>query len=157
GQVPPPQDFSCALLDVVIDPKGPADPAGADVIVGPVELVLLKWTNPVSYVELVITRDNDILAKLDGSAMVYQDIAPPAGEHIYGIFGIAADGSQSRAVYCKIIVGGSPVPPVTDLQCIVSQPVDPTTNKPAGSVILVWKNAAKYDEIVINRNGATIA
>jgi hypothetical protein len=154
--VPPPQDFTCVLLDILMDPTDPDNPR-SDVVgegnsVAPFDVVLLKWWNPVRYESLVILRDREILAELPGDAMMYRDVAPPAGEHVYGIYGIVADGRRSPTAVCWIVVGPEPVPPVTNLVCRPEQfePQDDTTT--GAMAVLTWTNAAKYDAIEIVRN-----
>ncbi len=153
----PPQDFTCRVLDIVLDPTdpdntGPVAP-GDDGVVSPVPIVLLSWWNPVKYARLVIIRDGTPLARIPGDSMLFRDVDPGAGKHVYGIYGVIEDGRQSPTVECEVEVGGEPVPPVFDLQCMVTQP---SNTIPSGSVILVWENAAAYDRILILRNGELI-
>jgi len=156
--VPPPQEFRCFLLDIALDPNDPDNPLGEpapgddSVIATPFPVVLLTWWNPVRYSRLVISRDGVEIARLEGDAMRYRDIAPPPGEHVYGIYGIVEDGRRSVTVECRIDVGG-PVPPVFDLRCIVTQP---SAGSPTGSVFLAWENAALYDKILVLRNDVVI-
>jgi hypothetical protein len=156
--VPPPQEFRCVLLDIALDPNDPDNPLGEaapgddSVIATPFPVVLLTWWNPVRYSRIVISRDGAEIARLEGDAMRYRDIAPPAGEHVYGIYGIVEDGRQSVTVECRIDAGG-PVPAVFDLRCVVTQPA---AGFPTGSVHLAWENAAVYDRILVLRNDVII-
>jgi hypothetical protein len=153
GEVPAPQDFTCNMLDVVLqpgDPDGNGQPAPAPGDVLPLPAVVLKWANPIRYSGLVLSRDKAIIARLPGDAMVYRDIVPPAGPHVYGIQGFVADNRGSPMVTCEIVVGES-VPPVTDLICGVEEKANPDT------VDLAWKNGAEYRGIVISRNGEPLA
>lgn len=156
GFVPPPQDFRCVLVSEIVQ---------HDDMASPVDVVLLTWWNPVRYAKLVLLRDRGILAELPGSAMAYRDVAPPPGEHVYGIYGVAADGSQSPIVTCWIFVGPVIVPPVEDLKCAVLSatpddpvnPDDPANATAVHAVALAWRNAARYDAIEIRRNGGPLA
>jgi hypothetical protein len=153
GDVPPPQDFTCNMLDVVLQPGDPdanGQPAPAPGDVLPLPAVVLKWANPLRYSGLVVSRDKAIIARLPGDAMVYRDIAPPEGLHVYGIQGFLADNRASPVVTCEIVVGEI-VPPVTDLVCGVEEKANPDT------VDLAWKNGAEYRGIVISRNGEPLA
>ncbi|MBI4585199.1 MAG: hypothetical protein HY717_14395 [Planctomycetes bacterium] len=159
--VPPPQDFTCELLDLILDPLDPANPLGIPgggdaTIIAPFPVVLLKWWNPVPYARLILARDGVEIARLPGDAMMYRDLVPPGGVHVYSLFGIAVDGRRSPTVECTIDTGGEPVPPVADLQCqVITSATDPAINM--ATVILVWKNAARYDRIFIFRDGALLA
>jgi hypothetical protein len=151
-EVPPPQGFTCSTNDIILQPGDPdangkagAPAAGA----APFLAVVLQWWNPISYVGLVVLRDGQPIAKLPGDAMVYRDIAPAPGKHLYGIFGVAADGRQSSTSVCEILVGSS-VPPVEGLTCGVEENVRPAT------VDLSWKNGVAYEVITVARNGQQV-
>ncbi len=153
GAVPPPQDFSCTVDDLVLNPDDPATGANGvpgDVIVAPINVVLLKWWNPVDYSSLVVLRDGVVLARLPGDAMLHRDVSPPSGKHTYGIFGRLRDGRESKVVECEVIVGGR-VPPVADLICGAQEKANPDT------IDLAWKNQAEYDGILISRNNVLLA
>ena len=124
--VPPPRDFKCEQLRLILDPQDPDNPvdanAAADVNVAPVEVVLLKWWNPVKYARLVISRDNQQIAELPGSATAYRDVNPGVGKHVYGVYGVAEDGQRSRTVTCEVTVGPDPVPPIENLRWIGTLP-----------------------------------
>lgn len=153
GVVPPPQDFSCTVDDLVLNPDDPATGANGvpgDVIIAPINIVFLKWWNPVDYSSLVILRDGAVLATLPGDAMLHRDVNPPSGTHTYGIFGRLRDGRESRIVECEVIVGRR-VPPVADLICGVQEKANPDT------VDLAWRNQAEYDGILISRNNVLLA
>ncbi|MBI4607072.1 MAG: hypothetical protein HY721_34340 [Planctomycetes bacterium] len=154
--VPPPQDLTCRVIDVIdLEPVDPTDPqpigGGVDAI--PVPVVILRWWNPIRYAKLVVLRDGTELARLAGDATGYRDVNPPSGLHVYGVYGIVDDGRRSRAVTCEVEVGPRPVPPVENLQCLVTQP---TAANARASVILVWENAAAYDKILVIRDGVVI-
>ncbi len=158
--VPPPQDFRCFLMDVALDPADPDRPsaAGEDDATSVWPVVGMTWWNPILYARLVLLRDGQLLAELPGTAMRYRDVAPPPGEHVYELFGIAINGARSPSAFCKIFVGPAPVPPVEDLQCF-SSPISPEA-VPLDSVLLIWRNPplpVPYDAILILRDGALIA
>jgi hypothetical protein len=150
--IPPPQDFTCRVIDLI-----PIDPVPADeeqnLIPIPVPSVVLSWWNPIAYSKLVILRDGVEIARLPGEALSYRDTQPPAGKHVYGIHGVVESGRQSPTVRCEVEVGPRPVPPVEDLLCQVEQP---TSTNPQASVILSWKNPIAYDKIIILRDNQVI-
>ncbi len=152
--LPPPRELTCEVGTLVLDPNEP-DPAGnvpGDPVVAPVVVVTLSWVNPVRYARLLVSRDGQPLAELPGQAMVYRDTAPPAGVHVYSLRGVGFDGQESREVECRVEVPQIPVPPVRELTCVVTD-----TNAQGLTAVLEWKNAARYDGIVITRDGDVIA
>ncbi len=142
----PPQGLTCQVLDIR---EAPIDPAAQDVTILPSPVVVMTWWNPIPYAKLVILRDGEALARIPGDSTTFHDFDPPGGVHVYGVFGIVDDGRNSPTVECKVEVGIRPVPPVFNLQCLVSQP----SNNFPGSVILVWENAAAYDRILLTKDG----
>lgn len=153
-EVPPPQDLTCTLLDIILQPDDP-DIEANDVEVPaagePVALraVVLRWWNPIRYAGIVVFRDGAEIAQLPGDAMGYRDFNPAPGLHVYGVVGVLADGRQSDVATCEIFVAG-PVPPVDGLTCSVLEKYPP-------DVALAWKNPADYDRIIISRNRVVIA
>jgi hypothetical protein len=154
GDVPPPQDLTCLLVDIVPNPDDPdfadggirlqaGDPTSFPVVV-------LQWWNPIRYAGIVVYLDRGILAELPGDAMIYRDIRPPAGRHLYGVQGMLDDGRKSDIVTCWVEIGTT-VPPVEDLSCSVTWDTDPS------AVVLAWQNPVAYDGIAISRNGMEIA
>jgi hypothetical protein len=154
--VPPPRDLRCVVIGLTSASGGVvpiADPVANDEIAPdpspvPVPVVHMTWVNPVRYTALVVLRDNLRLAELPGTALLYNDINPPAGKHVYSLFGVTAGGG-SDPVRCEVEVPPAIVPPVRDLTCIAIQDTAGT----AGVGHLRWTNAARYDEIVILRDG----
>ncbi len=142
----PPQGLTCRVLDIR---ETPIDPTSNDVTILPSPIVVMTWWNPIPYAKLAILRDGEALTRIPGDSTAFHDFDPPSGAHVYGIFGIVDDSRQSPTVECKVEVGGRAVPPVFDLQCLVEQP----SNNFAGSVILVWENAAVYDRILVTKDG----
>ena len=135
--LPPPQDFSCEVDPHVLDAAAP------------VPVVLLRWRNPVPYGRLVLSRDGVDLEVLPGDTMSYRDINPGVGEHVYELYGVAADGRRSRAVRCVVVVPPVRVPPVEDLTCVV---VD--TNAQGATAVLEWRSpTADYTMIWVIKDG----
>ena len=159
---PPVRDLECAvdILDIVPpDPFLEADAATGDAVVGidnqvffPRVVVRLTWVNPVHYSAILVYRDGDLLAELPGDSMFYPDFNPPGGPHTYGLQGLGLNGVSSRSMYCDIDVPPNVVPPVENLRCVGIQAATG-----GGSAIISWSNAARYDSIVIARNGDQIA
>ena len=140
---PPPRDLRCDVV-ALTDAAGAIDPA----VRGPV--VRLTWLNPVRYGRIVVSRDDEILDTLPGDAMRYLDLAPPAGVHVYSVWGIGADGQESRRVRCEVEVPPTVVPPVRNLTCVARQSSAADLN----AAVLKWENPVdNYDRVVIARNG----
>jgi hypothetical protein len=151
GEPLPPQGLTCSLNDI-----GPLDPAVPGVVVRPdgtvdgaVAAVVLNWWNPIPYRGLVVVRDNTAIAKLPGDAMVYRDVSPPEGKHLYEVFGVLADGRETPHAFCEVFVG-RPLPPVEDLVCGVEE------TAAANTVDLAWKDPIAYEGIIISRNGQVV-
>ncbi len=149
--IPPPQDLKCEVFQRPLTDEELAlidDPDLVDPTI-PVSLVRLQWANPVRYGRIIISRDGEVIARLEGSSTVYLDVRPPLGPHTYCAWGISADGVESRKVCCDVVVDGGPVPPVEELTCVSIQ----ATADGLGSARLRWVNGADdYSAIFIERH-----
>lgn len=151
--VPPPRDFQCQVANVVIDPEtgdvvDPSDDPDASIL----PVVRLSWINPIRYTALVLSRDGVHLARLPGDSTTHFDRGVPAGLHVYTLWGIDREGNESTRVACEVEVSPVIVPPVRDLTCVVVE-----TSAQGPVAVLRWRNAARYDRILVSRNGELVA
>ncbi len=69
------------------------------------ECVLVTWTNPVEYEQIVVAKDGREFARLEGDAMSVIDNEPGPGVHVYNIVAWIADES-SVPIACFVDLGG---------------------------------------------------
>ncbi len=65
--------------------------------------VELAWTGNDDYTAVLVYRDGEIIAVLDGEAVYYLDVAPPAGFHTYAVSGVIGE-DESEQAFCEVIV-----------------------------------------------------
>ena len=104
--------------------------------------VVLAWRNGSTYGEIVVLRDGAEIAHLPGGTNTFTDTNAAPGPHAYEIYG-AADRAVSARAACEITV--------------LDPPVDFTCAAVGNVVKLTWVNTSAYEEIVIARDGATVA
>jgi hypothetical protein len=153
---PPPEDLTCVDLDA------PEDFVLADAELLHQHDVLLVWQKPVEYDRVLIVRDDERVAVIDGSQFYYIDRDVTPGEHVYHVFGIV-DGLISRPAECIVVIPGPEIRPPRDLTCVYvgpREPVDPedpdAIGGGAGGVVgptryvnLSWVNGQRYNFIVV--------
>lgn len=88
--LPPPEGLQCAIAESF-----------------PVQ-VQLFWTNPVRYSSIVVLRDGQRVALLEGDATRFSEVDPGAGRHLYAVLGTAADGQMSPPATCTVFLEGPP-------------------------------------------------
>lgn len=151
GNVPPPEDLTCINLN--LPPRVDLVNTIGDQLVGPSD-VLLVWQQPVEYDFVVIARNGDVIARIDGSQLYYADFDVPAGNYVYSVFGVV-DDLISPPSTCEVNLPFPPIEPPSNLQCrfIGSRTLDAEANFVDGVVPMRWVNGQAYDNIVIWRNG----
>ncbi len=119
-------------------------------------VVTIEWTVPPNILALafIVGRNNEIVARPDADARAFRD-DPPPGEYIYTVSTDNTLNGQRPPDFligsCRVVVDGDPgLPPPRDLTCSIleSFPVQ---------VQLAWRNGARYDAIVVVRDGEAIA
>ena len=70
----------------------------------------LTWTNTMTYDDVNVYRDDNLIATLPGDAEAYLDIAPGVGPHTYGVSGVVG-GDESGQATCGVTIfpGGGQV------------------------------------------------
>ncbi len=124
----PPNQFSCPQV-------------GLDVV--------LSWSNPDSYDDIVVRRDGLTIATLAGSATSFTDPIPGSGTRSYSLIATLGPDESSPAS-CVVVV--STVSPVLGLLC----------DQIGEDVQLDWTNQAPvgggiYSGIRLERNGLVVA
>ena len=152
--LPAPQELACIDLDAPEDVRDQLDEVE---LLGPHD-VLLVWQKPVEYERVLIARNDDVIARIDGSQFWFIDRNVPVGRYVYSVIGIVGDRISAPAK-CDVIVPRPPLEPPSDLTCRFIGAVDPVEGDfaPDGSVLLGWVNNARYDKTLIVHNGRKLA
>lgn len=156
---PPPQNLFCEVLGRAFGPDDPgvvvpaevADDFAADLTIDELTrlpIVRLTWSNPVPYLSVFVSRNQQDPVELPGTATLYHDFRPSRGEiNTYHLWAVGRDGVASARVRCEVFVPPLIVPPVRDLHCGLV-----ATNVAGRGVVLEWVNAASYDRIIVHRD-----
>jgi hypothetical protein len=151
-RVPPPEELTCVDLD--------APPELASVLDDLLRAhdVLLVWQKPIEYDRVVITRNDEVIARIPGSQFYYVDRDVPPGVHVYGVIGVVGDRSSAPA-RCEVAIPRPPLPPPSNLRCVFVGVLEQDANNASvsGFVALSWTNGAAYEWVVVVRNGERIA
>ncbi|MBN1422439.1 MAG: hypothetical protein JXP34_26925 [Planctomycetes bacterium] len=107
--------------------------------------VVLAWANGQAYDQVIVLRNAEMIAELDGTATTLRD-PEPGPIAVYWVYGVRG-GDPSAAARCS--VGDGVIPGPADLACAI----DAVT----WDVTLEWTNPVAYDGIEILRNGAELA
>ena len=148
GNVPPPENLTCVNLN--LPPRVDLVNAVGDSLVGPSD-VLLVWQKPVEYDAVVITRNGDVVARIDGNIFFYIDRDVPAGSYTYGVSGIVGD-QISRPATCDVNLPFPPIEPPSSLQCrfLGTAILDAKADFVDGVVSMSWDNNDDYDLSLIH-------
>ncbi|MBI4600480.1 MAG: hypothetical protein HY721_00830 [Planctomycetes bacterium] len=150
GGVPAPRDLTCAVAIPTRDPAVAGDPDGG---IWPSPFVSLRWTNPIDYDLILVSRNGMPIARLPGGTTRFVD-RPPVfqGRFLYEVRGVVGD-RRSEAASCLVELGPPGVPPPENLRCAV----DDRVLAPVTVVLLTWTNPFPYAGIVVRRDGRELA
>ncbi|MFN0060257.1 MAG: dockerin type I domain-containing protein [Planctomycetota bacterium] len=105
----------------------------------------LTWALGDTYsLQIRVVRDGALIATLGGTATSYTDVGVPAGPHNYQVIGECGAGLAAPAATCSI---SAPCDAVAGLVCSLA----------GSSVQLNWGTGDSYAQILVRRDGATIA
>ncbi|MGA1534529.1 MAG: S8 family serine peptidase [Planctomycetota bacterium] len=93
------------LLQLLLSMGGGTLPPGDFSCTAEGEDALLEWTNPEVYDQLLITRNQVLIASLPGDATSYLDLAPGLGLQRYKVAGVTAAGTSPRTACASIVLG----------------------------------------------------
>ena len=108
-------------------------------------LVTITWTNNDTYGALLLERDGEKLASLNGDTSSYVDTTADTGNHTYELTAsVETENTTSGTSTCTVL---HELAPVSDLACSVT----------AGEVDLSWNVNDTYESISLSRDGEFLA
>jgi len=108
-------------------------------------LVTITWTNNDTYDALLLERDGEKLASLNGDTSSYVDTTADTGNHTYELTAsVETENTTSGTSTCTVL---HELAPVSDLACSVT----------AGEVDLSWNVNDTYESISLSRDGEFLA
>lgn len=108
-------------------------------------LVTITWTNNDTYGALLLERDGEKLASLNGDTSSYVDTTADTGNHTYELTAsVETENTTSGTSSCTVL---HELAPVSDLACSVT----------AGEVDLSWNVNDTYESISLSRDGEFLA